>query len=395
MKEIVIAGACRTPLAKLGGALRGLTNHRLGEIVVRGLLERFSIPATAIDHAVFGCVGQYSDAPNVARVIAVKAGLPVSIPAFTVARNCASGLQAIVSAIHLILAGDAEAVVAGGVEVMSASPFVNRDLRFGKKLCDSAMIDSLWEGLRDPLSGMQMGETAEVLAAEFHISREEQDQFAYESHQRALRAIKMSCFSDEIIPVPLCSGTDSCGKNAAAFSQDEIPNSKYELPGFSQLPPVFKKGGTVTAGNSSPLSDGAAAVMVTTRKKAESLGLEILATVRSWAFTADDPLKMGMGPVAAIEEALRRAGLTLKDIQCFEINEAFAAQYLAVEKKLKNNRALTNVNGGALALGHPVGATGTRIVVTLLHEMKKQKVRYGAATLCIGGGQGGAIIFER
>lgn len=395
MTEIAIVSACRTPLAKLGGALKHFTHPGLGELLVREMLERGRVPLNAVDHVVFGCVGQYSDAPNVARIIAVQAGLPVSVPAFTVSRNCASGLQAIVSAIHMILAGDGEVIVAGGVEVMSSSPFVNRDLRFGKKLCDSALIDSLWEGLRDPLSGMLMGETAELLASEYKITRAEQDAFAYESHQRALRAIQASRFKDEIIPVPLSSESRAGAKEFTLFSTDEIPNPKYQLAGFAELAPVFKKDGTITAGNASPISDGAAGVLIMPRKKAEALGFEVLAVIRSWAFTGTEPEMMGLGPVTATRDALRRAGLALKDIQEIELNEAFAAQYLAVEKTLKIDRAITNVNGGAIALGHPVGATGARMVVTLVHEMRKQRVRYGLVSLCVGGGQGGALILER
>ena len=394
MKEIVITGAVRTAQAKLGGALKDLTNAQLGEAVLRGLLDRTHVPPSAIDEVIFGCVGQQSDAHNVARVIALKAGLPQVIPAFTVSRNCASGLQAIVSAIQMILAGDAGVVVAGGVEVMSSTPFVNRDLRFGKKLRDSVMIDALWEGLRDPISGMMMGETAEVLAEEFKISRREQDAFAAESHQRAVRAARSGKFKEEIVPVTLPSRSKK-EKAGTVFMEDEGPNPAADIQALGQYPTTFKEGGTVTAGNSCSISDGAAAVLVTTKDKAQELGLEVLATVKSWAFTGVEPRRMGMGPVPASQKALLRAKLSLRDIPLIEINEAFAAQYLAVERLLGLDRERVNVNGGAIALGHPVGATGVRIVVALLHEMKRRCASRGLASLCIGGGQGGSIVFER
>ncbi len=394
MKEIVIAGAVRTAQAKLGGAFKDLTNQKLGEVILRGLLERTHLDPKAVDEVIFGCVGQQSDAHNVARVIALMAGIPQSVPAFTVNRNCASGMQAIVSAAQMILAGDADLVVAGGVEVMSSLPFVNRDLRFGKKLRDSKMIDSLWEGLRDPVSGMMMGETAEVLAEEFKISRAAQDEFALESHKKAVQAVQSGKFKAEILPVilPPRSKRD---KTQEIFIDDESPNpalTLQELQGYSS---VFKEQGTVTAGNSCPISDGAAAVLVTHRGKAEELGLQVLATLRSWAFSGVDPRRMGIGPVDSTRKALQKAKLVMRDINLVEINEAFAAQCCAVERALAIDRSIVNVNGGAIALGHPVGATGVRIVVTLLHEMKRRNSSLGLVSLCIGGGQGGSMILER
>lgn len=396
MHEIVIAGALRTPQGKLGGALKEFTNQKLGAILLRGLIERNKIPSHAIDEVIFGCVGQQSDAHNVARVISSLAGIPNQTPAFTVSRNCGSGLQAIVSGIYEILSGDAEMVVAGGVEVMSSSPFVNRDLRFGKKLRDSKMIDSLWEGLQDPISGMLMGETAELLAEEFKISRKEQDAFALASHQKAVRAIASGSFKEEILPIPLSFKAKRIEDHSEKLlAEDEGPNPALNSQMLAELLASFKQNGSITAGNACSISDGAAAVLVTTRVKAEKLGLEILAKVRSWAFVGTEPKKMGLGPVEATKKALRKGALSLKDIQLVEINEAFAAQYLAVEQLLKVDRAITNVHGGAIALGHPVGATGARIVVTLLHAMKKRNAGLGLASLCIGGGQGGSIILER
>ncbi len=394
MKEIVIAGAVRTAQAKLGGALKDLTNQKLGEVILRGLLERTHVDPKAVDEVIFGCVGQQSDAHNVARVIALMAGISPSVPSFTVNRNCASGMQAIVSAAQMILVGDADVVVAGGVEVMSSVPFVNRDLRFGKKLRDSRMIDSLWEGLRDPVSGMMMGETAEVLAEEFKISRSAQDEFALESHQKAARAVHSGKFRAEILPVIL-SPRSKRDNTQAIFVDDESPNPALTLQELQGYPSVFKEPGTVTAGNSCPISDGAAAVLVTHRAKAEELALPVLATLRTWAFSGVDPRRMGLGPVDSTRKALQKAKLVIKDMKLVEINEAFAAQCLAVEKSLGLDREAVNVNGGAIALGHPVGATGVRLVVTLLHEMKRRGVALGMAGLCVGGGQGGTLIFEQ
>ena len=394
MKEIVITGALRTAQGKLGGALKDFTNQKLGEAVLRELFSRTHLDPKVVDEVIFGCAGQQSDATNVARVIALMAGIPEQVPAFTVNRNCASGLQAIVSAAQMILAGDAEVVVAGGVEVMSSSPFVNRDLRFGKKLRDSKMIDTLWEGLRDPVSGMMMGETAEVLAGEFKISRQDQDAFALESHRRAAQAARSGKFADEILPVALPPRSKR-DKTQIVFSEDESPNAALTLQELQGYPPVFKEQGTVTAGNSCPISDGAAAVLVTHRDKARELGLPVLATLRNWAFSGVDPRRMGIGPVDSTRKALQKTKLIMKDIGLVEINEAFAAQCLAVEHELGIDRSILNVNGGAIALGHPVGATGVRIVVTLLHEMKRRNIALGLAGLCVGGGQGGTLIFER
>jgi acetyl-CoA C-acetyltransferase len=394
MKEIVIAGAVRTAQAKLGGAFKDLTNQKLGEAVLRGLLERTRVTPQVIDEVIFGCVGQQSDAHNVARVISLMAGIPEQVPAFTVNRNCASGSQAIVSAAQMILAGEADVVIAGGVEVMSSSPFVNRDLRFGKKLRDSKMIDTLWEGLRDPVSGLMMGETAEVLAEEFKIRREEQDEFALASHQKAVQAARSGRFKDEILSVTLPPRSKR-DKTPTTFSDDEGPNPALSLQELQGYPPVFKEQGTVTAGNACSISDGAAAVLVTHHDKARELGLPVLATIRSWAFSGVDPRRMGIGPVDSTRKALQKAKLALEDIKLAEINEAFAAQCLAVIRSLAIDHAIVNVNGGAIALGHPVGATGVRIVVTLLHEMKKRSSPLGLAGLCVGGGQGATLIFEQ
>lgn len=393
--ELVIAGAVRSPLGNLGGALREFTNQKLGELVLRALLERTKIDPKAVDEVIFGCVGQQSDAANVARVIALMAGLPKEVTAYTVGRNCASGLQSIVSACQAIVAGDSELVIAGGVEVMSSSPFVNRDLRFGKRLRHSTLIDTIWEGLTDTVSGQIMGRTAENLVEEFQISRKEQDEFAVLSHQRAFRAAREGKFKDEIVKILIPKKAFGKDLPPESFVQDEGPNPALNVQMLSQYPPMFKENGSVTAGNSCPISDGAAAVLVTTREKAETLGLEVLGFIRGYGFAGVEPERMGIGPVHSTPIALKKAGCELKDIQLLEINEAFASQYLAVEKSLKLNREIVNVNGGAIALGHPVGATGTRLVVTLLYEMKRRNLTLGLAAMCVGGGLGGTIVLER
>ncbi|MBI4115199.1 MAG: thiolase family protein [Candidatus Omnitrophica bacterium] len=393
--DLVIVGGVRTPQGNLGGALKDFTNQKLGVVVVQALLERTRLDPKLIDEVVFGCVGQQSDAANVSRVIALQAGLRKEIPAFTVARNCASGLQAIVSAAHMIIAGEAEIVLAGGTECMSSYPYVSRDTRFGKRLRHAQLIDTIWEGLTDPVCGQIMGRTAENLVEEFNISRKEQDEFSILSHQRAFRATREGKFRDEIVKVMIPKNFYGKELPPETFVQDEGPNPAINAQILSQYPPLFKENGSVTAGNSCPISDGAAALFVVKGEKAKTLGLEPLCKIRGWAFAGVEPERMGVGPACAVPIALKRAGTTLKDIQLIELNEAFAAQYIAVERLLKLNREITNVNGGAIALGHPVGTTGTRIVVTLLHEMKRRSLNLGLATMCVGGGQGGAIILER
>lgn len=395
VNDVVIVGGVRTPQGNLGGALKDFTNQKLGEIVTRALLERTGVDPQSIDEAIFGCVGQQSDAANVSRVIALQSGLKKEIPAFTVARNCASGLQSIVSATHMVLAGEAEIVLAGGTECMSASPYVSREMRFGKRLRHSSLIDTIWEGLTDPVCGQIMGRTAENLVEEFKISRKEQDEFAALSHQRAFRATREGKFRDEIVKVMIPKSLYGKGLPPETFIQDEGPNPALNLQLLSQYPPLFKENGSVTAGNSCPISDGASAVFVMKGTRAKALGLESLGKIRGYAFAGVEPERMGIGPACATPIALKRAGVNLKDIQLIELNEAFAAQFIAVERMLKFNREITNVNGGAIALGHPVGTSGNRIVVTLLYEMKRRNLNLGLASMCVGGGQGGAIILER
>ncbi|PIQ86315.1 MAG: acetyl-CoA C-acyltransferase [Candidatus Omnitrophica bacterium CG11_big_fil_rev_8_21_14_0_20_45_26] len=395
MKSVVIVDGVRTPQGILGGALKSFTNQKLGEIVTRALLERTKVKPEQIEEVIFGCVGQASDAANVARVISLMAGIPHSVTAFTVARNCASGLQAIVSAYQMITGGEADIIIAGGAECMSMAPYVNRDLRFGKKLRHSTMIDSLWEGLTDPVCKMIMGETAENLVDEFKISRKDQDAFAMISHQRAFRATREGKFKDEIIKVIIPKKAAGKEMPPETFTEDEGINMALTEQILSQYPTIFKENGSVTPGNSCPISDGAAAVLVMSEEKAKELGLKPLGYIRSYAFAGVEPERMGIGPTCAVPKALKKAGLSLKDIQLMELNEAFAAQFIACEQVMKFDRNIANVNGGAIALGHPVGATGARITVTLLHEMKRRNLNLGLATMCVGGGQGGAIIMER
>ena len=393
--DVGIIEGVRTPQGVFGGALKAVTAQALGEVVVRELLKRTNLKPATVEEVIMGCVGQQSDAPNVARVVALRAGIPQQTPAFTVQRNCASGLQAIVSAVQNIRAGDRDVQIAGGTESMSSAPYVSRDLRWGKRLRHSEMIDAVWEGLTDPICGQIMGQTAENLVAEFRIARQDQDAFALLSHQRAFRATRENRFKDELVPVLVPKRAMGRDLPPEPFTQDEGINPGLNEQLLSQYPPIFQEGGSVTSGNSRFNADGAAAVLIMSSDKAKALGYQPLATIRAYAFAGLEPERMGLGPTLAIPLALKKASLSLKDIQLIELNEAFAATYLACEKVLGYSREITNVNGGAIALGHPVGATGTRLVVTLLHEMKRRGVSLGLATACVGGGQGAAIIFER
>lgn len=395
MKEIVIIDGVRTPQATFGGALKEISAATLGEIVLKELLKRTKIDPKLIEEVIFGCVGQTSDAPNVARVIALRSGIPIETPGFTVQRNCASGLQAIVSAWMNIQTGERDVQIAGGTESMSMAPYINRDLRFGKHLKDSEMVDSLWEGLTDPVCGQVMGRTAENVAEEFKISREEQDRFAILSHKRAFKATREERFKDEIVTVMVPKKLRGKELPPEPFAQDEGINIALNEETLALYPTIFKEGGTVTPGNSCPISDGAACVLVMSYDKAKELGLKPMGFIRSFAFAGVEPARMGIGPTKSVPLALKKAGLELKDIQLFEVNEAFAATYLATEKILGLNREMVNVNGGAIALGHPVGTTGCRLVITILNEMKKRDLKYGLVTMCVGGGQGGSIILER
>ncbi len=394
-REAVIVDGVRTPQGVFGGALKQLTAQQLGEVAMRELLKRTNLTPADVEEVIVGCVGQGSDAPNIARVIALRAGVPIQVPAYTVQRNCASGLQSIVNAAQNIICGDRDVQIAGGTESMSAAPYVSRDLRWGKRLRHSEMIDSVWEGLTDPVCGQIMGQTAEHLVKEFGISRADQDRFALLSHQRAFRATRENRFKEEIVTVMVPKRAMGKELPPEPFTQDEGVNPGLNEQLLSQYPAVFSEGGSVTSGNSCFNADGAAMVLVMSAEKAKALGYKPLAKVRAYAFAGLEPERMGLGPTLSVPLALKKAGLSLKEIQLIELNEAFAATFLACEKVLGYSREITNVNGGAIALGHPVGATGTRLTVTLLHEMKRRNTALGLATACIGGGQGATIIFER
>jgi acetyl-CoA C-acetyltransferase len=398
MKEVVIVGGVRTPIGSHGGAFRTLTAQHLAALVFREVIDRVGIDAKLFDDVILGCIGQQSDAPNIGRVAALQAGVPVNVPGYTVQRNCVSGMVAITAAYQAIQAGDGEVFLCGGTESMSTSPYIVRGARWGLKLRHDTFVDTLWEGLTDPVCDQIMGYTAENLAMMYDISQEEQDKFAVMSHKKAFRATRMGRFRDEIVPVRV--GKYVAGQEVAYedIVQDECINPALSPQKAALYPTVFKKGGTVTPANTCPISDGAAAAIVMTADRAKDLGLEPLATIRGYAYAALPPEIMGLGPAYATPMALKRAGLKLTDMELIELNEAFAAQSMAVGIELEDQGwdwNKVNVNGGAIALGHPVGSTGTRLMVTLTHEMIKRDLSLGLITACVGGGMGGTIVVER
>ena len=395
MKEVVIVDGVRTPIGNFGGALKDVKAHKLGEVVVRELLKRTRLDPQLVEEVIIGNVAQPSDAANIARNIALFSGLPMKVPAYTVQRNCSSGMQALANAYQHIVCNDADVVIAGGVENMSQIPYISRDMRWGKRLRHGEFVDAIWEALTDAFCGQIMGYTAETLAEEFKISRQEQDRFAMESHRKAFRAVREGKFKDEVMTVMVPKKAAGKEMVPEPFSQDEGPNVGLNEQQLALYPPIFKEGGTVTPGNSCALNDGATAVLIMSKEKARELGYEPLGSIRSYAFVGVEPHRMGIGPAEAIPAALKKASLTLKEMQLIEVNEAFAAQYLAVEKKLNLNRDIVNVNGGAIALGHPVGMSGARLVLTLLREMKRRNLSLGVASLCVGGGQGAAMVVEK
>lgn len=390
MSDVVIVSAVRTPIGDFGGSLRDIPAVELAKIVIEEAIKRAGIGKNQVDMVIMGNCFEPLD-QNIARVAAVKAGLPVEVPASTVIVNCASGMHAIICGFQAIRDGDVEVVVAGGVESMSNAPYVLTSTRWGQRIRHGQLIDMLWRAMQEPSIGVGMGLTAENLAEKYKISREEQDQFALFSHQRACNAIKEGKFKPEIVPIII----PQKGSEPKTIDTDEHPRFDTSLEKLLRLPPVFKEGGTVTAGNSSSLNDAAAAVVIMSKRKAKELGIQPRARILNYAIVGVDPSLMGLGPVPATEKVLKKAGLRLNDIELIEINEAFAAQYLACEKLLGLNREITNVNGGGISLGHPVGATGCRLVVTLLHEMERRGVCLGLATLCVGGGLGYAMVIER
>ncbi len=389
-KDIVIVSGVRTPIGDFGGSLKDVPAMELGRVVVEEAIKRAGLPKEQVEEVIFGNCGQRSDEPNIARCIALKVGLPDTTTGFTIQRQCSSAMQAIASAYQEIALGDADIVVAGGVESMSSAPYVLKDTRWGKRLQHGEMTDSLWEMLMDPIHKIMMGETAERLADKYGITREEQDEIAYRSHANAIAAIDERKFKEEIIPVMI-----KTRKGEVVVDTDEHPRREISLESLAKLKAAFRKEGTVTAGNASGLNDGAAAVVVMSGEKAAALGCKPLGRIVSYAWAGVEPDLMGYGPVPATRKALEKAGLKLEQMELIEVNEAFAAQYLACEKLLGLNREIVNVNGSGVGLGHPVGCTGARIVVTLLHEMARRDLKLGLASLCVGGGMGMTIVVER
>ena len=395
MKEVVIVDGARTPIGNLGGALKDVTPQDLAATVMKEIIKRNNLKPSDVEEVILGCVGQFSDAPNIGRVAALMAGLPKEVTGYTVQRNCSSGMQAVVNAYQNIQCGDADVHLAGGTESMSQAPYVSRDMRFGKRMRDSKMIDSLMEGLTDPVCHLIMGQTAEVLADEFKISRKEQDEYAVQSHKKAFRAQRENKFKDEIVPVMVPKKVMGKPLPPEPVTQDEGINAALNEQTLASYPTIFKEGGSVTPGNACGINDGACVTLVMSKEKADALGYKPLGYIRSYAFSGVEPERMGMGPSLAIPKALKKGGLELKDMKLIEINEAFAAQVLADDRVLKMNREILNVNGGAIALGHPVGMTGARLIVTALKEMTRRNVDLGVISMCIGGGIGGAMVLER
>lgn len=391
-REVVLVGACRTPVGTFGGQLKDTKAVDLGALVMQEAVKRSGISADQIDEVIFGCVLQAAQGQNVARQSAIKAGIPETVPALTINKVCGSGLRSISLAAQIIKAGDADIVMAGGMENMSMAPFALEKARYGYRMNNGTLVDvMIRDGLWDAFNDYHMGITAENVAEKYGITREEQDAFGLRSQELAAQAIAEGRFKDEIVPVVIPSK-----KGDIVFDTDEHPRAT-SAEKLSQLKPAFKKDGTVTAGNASGINDGAGAVIVMSKEKADELGIKPMARIVSYASGGVDPEIMGVGPVPATRKALEKAGLTINDIDLIEANEAFAAQSIAVARDLgwENTMEKVNVNGGAIALGHPIGASGTRILISLLYEMQKRDSKTGLATLCIGGGQGTTLIVAR
>ncbi len=391
-QEIVIVSAVRTAVGAFQGSLKDVSATQLGAIVIKEAVNRASLKPDQISEVIMGNVLQAGLGQNTARQAAINAGLPETVPSMTINKVCGSGLKSIHLAYQAIFAGDAEIVVAGGMENMSRAPYLLENARGGFRMGDQKVVDSMIsDGLTCAFNDYHMGNTAENLCDMYGISREEQDKFAARSQARAAAAVEAGKFQDEIVPVEIPQRKG----DPIVFSQDEYIKASSTEEKLGKLRPAFKKDGSVTAGNASGINDGAAAVVVMTKAKADELGLTPLATIAANGNAGVDPSIMGIGPVQAVKNALAKADMTLEDIELIEANEAFAAQSIAVDRELKFNHEILNVNGGAIAIGHPIGASGTRIFVTLLHEMQKRDAKTGLATLCIGGGQGVATIVKR
>lgn len=390
-KESVIVSAVRTPIGRYGGSLKSINSGFLAYYAIKEALNRISLPPELVDEVILGEVRQTTESSNVARVAALRAGIPVESPAFTINRLCASGMQAIASAVQQIAFGQAEIIVAGGTENMSRSPIYLRNARFGDGT--PHLVDSNLEAGQQPaeIFGDQlgMGMTAENVAEQFKISREDQDAFALESQKKAQKAIQNGIFREEIVPVLVKEK-----KKEFLFDQDEHPRPDTTIEKLASLQPVFRENGTVTAGNACGRNDGACALVIMSMDKANELGFKPLAKIKGWAAAGVDPRVMGIGPVPAVQKLLKNVQVPLKEIGLIELNEAFASQAIAVIRELQLDMKKVNVNGGAIALGHPLGATGARITTTLLYEMRRRNEQFGLAALCVGGGQGMAILLE-
>lgn len=392
MKEVVIASAVRTAIGSYGGSLKNVEAVKLGEIVIKEAVKRAGIKAEDINEVIMGNVLQGGLGQNTARQAAVHAGIPYDVPSMTINKVCGSGLKSVNLAVQSILLEDADIIVAGGMESMSQAGYVAEGVRWGNRMGDGKLVDMMIkDGLWEIFNGYHMGVTAENIAEKWDLSREEQDEFAAASQQKAVKAIKEGRFEDEIVPVEIPQRKGE----PVIFKEDEHPRSGTTVDKLANLNPAFKKDGTVTAGSSSGINDGASAVVLMSKEKAEELGIKPLATVVSYASGGVDPKIMGTGPIPATRKAMEKGDMKVEDMDLIEANEAFASQSLAVMKELNFDSEIVNVNGGAIALGHPIGCSGNRILVTLLHEMKKRDSKYGLATLCIGGGQGAATIVKR
>ncbi|HNR31081.1 MAG TPA: acetyl-CoA C-acetyltransferase [Candidatus Hydrogenedentes bacterium] len=390
MNEVVVVSGVRTAIGTFGGALKDYPSTDLMALVIKEALQRAKAAPEEVDDVIVGQCMQRTDEATTGRVAALKAGLPITVPGLTIQRNCASAMQSVIYGAQQIMLGEMDVVVAGGVEVMSRVPYMLYSARWGARLQHGVMADGVWDGLTDPWSGLIMGLTAENLAEKYNISREEQDIVALRSHNNAETATKEGRFKEEILPVQIPQKKG----DPIVFDKDEHFRPGLTMEQLARLKPTFKKDGTVTAGNASGINDAAAAVVLMSAKKAEAVGATPIARLRGYGLGAVEPELMGYGPVPATKQALARTGLSLDDMELIELNEAFAAQYIACEKLLGLNREITNVNGSGVGLGHPVGCTGVRIIITLLHEMRRRGNKIGLATLCVGGGMGQATIWE-
>jgi len=389
--EAVIVSACRTPIGAFGGAFKDLTAVDLGAVVIREAIARAGVEPADVGDVVMGCVLQAGAGMNVARQAALRAGLPVEVPGETVNRVCGSGLQAVVHAVEAIRIGYVDTMVAGGTESMSNAPYLLKGARWGYRMGNAEAIDSmLLEGLTCAMGGCHMGITAEEIATRYEVSRADQDAFAAQSQERAVRAIADGRFKQEIVGVPVSQKKG----DPLIVDTDEYPRAGTTAEKLAALKPAFKKDGSVTAGNASGINDGAAALVVATGAKAQALGRKPLARILSYVSTGVDPMIMGVGPVPAVRKVLERAGLKLADVDLFELNEAFAVQSVAVARELGIDPARVNVHGGAIALGHPIGASGARVLTTLVYALRARKKKYGVASLCIGGGMGIAMAVQ-